>query len=134
MTEREIKKIKTKLVELEARLTKLESIKETYPQKIRKLSINEFIRSKNPKNDVEKTLTIGYYLEQYESMENFNSNDMKKYFIKAKERIPPNISDKIQKSIKKGHIMDSEETKNNLKTYILTNTGIKFVENNFKET
>lgn len=133
MIDKEINEIKTKLVELEGRIAKLESVKERNPEEIRKISINEFIRSKKPKNDVERTLAIGYYLEHNESMQNFNSVDIKNYFRKAKEKIPTNIPDKIQKSIKKGHIMDSEEMKNNRKAYILTNTGIYFVENNFKE-
>lgn len=133
MTEKEIEDIKAKLVELEDRLVELESVKKVNPAKIRKLSINEFIRSKKPKNDVERALAIGYFLEQYESMENFNSNDLKEYFKKSREKIPSNIPDKILKSVKKGHIMSSEEKKDDLNAYILTNTGIDFVENDFKE-
>lgn len=134
MSENQILEIIEKLKELEMRLTKLESFSRiNREQTQKKLSIKEFIRSKSPENDVQKTLTIGYYLENHENMECFNLNDIKKSFKEAREKIPKNPSDKIQLNIKKGHLMDFENKKDNLKSYVLTNSGEKYVENDFEE-
>jgi len=124
--------LNARLDELDQRLSELESFMRTKDQELKKISVNEFIRSKNPKNDVERTLAIGYYLENYQSFENFNSSDIKEYFKKSREKIPLNVADKIQLNIKKGHIMNSGEKKDDLKAYILTNKGIDLVEKNFR--
>lgn len=130
----EIEKIKKKLEEHEQRLTILESVYKGKSQKKinKKLSIKEFIISLKPKDDVQITLAIGYFLEKYKKYSTFNARDIERGFKDAKEKIPSNPSDKIQKNISKGHIMDAKEKKDNKKAYLLTNSGERFVENNLK--
>jgi hypothetical protein len=133
MSESQIEKIMEKLKELEIRVSKLEDFKPiNVNKKQKKESIREFIISKNPRNDVQKTLAMGYYIEKYEQEDSFNINDIKKCFKDARERIPPNVADKIQLNIKKAHMMDTDK-KDGLKGYILTNSGLLEVENNFEE-
>jgi len=131
MSEDQIEEIMERLNELELRITKLEAYRTPNRHK-KKLSIREFIRNKDPKNDVQKTLIMGYYLEKYENMPFFNINDVKKCFKDAREKIPQNVADKIQINIKKGHLMDYEEKKDNLKAYNLTNSGEDYIDNNFE--
>lgn len=100
---------------------------------VKKTSICEFLISKNPKGDVNKTLAIGYFLEKYKNLEFFNKNDLEEYFKKAKEKIPTNINYKVYRNIEKGYMMEVKERKDNLKCWCLTNTGIKFCEKNFKK-
>lgn len=117
----------------EKRISALEKIIRTAPPPtIKKLSIREFILSKNPKKDVDKTLAIGYFFERYEKMNSFNVKDLKRGFAAAREKVPPNINDKINQNIKKGMMMETDE-KDNLTAWVLTNKGEKFVENYFKE-
>ena len=99
----------------------------------KKLSIKEFILQKKPKSDIQKTLAIGYYLEKFRNFSSFNANDLKKGFREAREKIPPNIPDKIQKNIAKGHMMEADAEKDGLKAYMLTESGEKLVENGFEE-
>lgn len=99
----------------------------------KRLSVKEFILSKNLNKDVDKTLAIGYFFEKYEKMNSFNVKDLKRGFVAAKERVPPNINDKINLNIKKGMMMEADEKKDNLTAWVLTNKGEKFVENDFKE-
>jgi len=99
----------------------------------KKESIKEFIISKKPSNDVQKTLAIAFYVEQYEGLQSFNVDDLGNGFRLAKEPVPQNLNDKVNMNIRKGHLMESKEKKDNKKAFTLTNSGEKYVENNFSE-
>jgi len=133
--EEEIANIKEKLRELEERLLKLERLltETNFDKPKKKISVKEFILQKHPKGDVQRTLTVGYYLEKYEDFLSFNVKDLERAFREAVEIVPQNIPEKVRKNIGKGHMMEAEEKKEGLKAYILTTSGEKFIENNFKE-
>jgi len=97
------------------------------------ISIKEFMLSKKPTNDVQKTLAIGYFLEKYEGFSCFNAHDIENGFSNAKEPKPENINLCIIKNIKKGHMMESKEKKDNKKAWVITSSGERFVENGFKK-
>lgn len=130
----EIMEIKKKLKEYEERISKLESVSQTKPETVKKkISIKEFILSKKPNNDVQKTLAVGYCLEKYENISPFNVKDLERGFIAAREKVPKNIGDKVQKNIKKDHMMEFKEKKDNLRAWILTNSGEKYFESDSKK-
>lgn len=130
----EIMKIKEILEEHEKRLSKLEILIQTKPETTKKkTSIKEFLLSKKPSSDVERALAIGYYLEKYEDFSSFNVKDLEDGFRDAKEKIPSNMSDKVQKNIAKGHLMETKKKKDNLKSWVLTNSGERFVETDFQK-
>lgn len=130
----EIMEIKKKLEEYDKRISKLESLSQTKPESVKKkISIKEFILSKKPKDDVQKTMAIGYYLEKYENLPSFNAKDLEKGFRAAKESVPNNINYKVIRNIDQGCMMEVEEKKNSLKAWVLTNSGEKHVENGFKK-
>jgi hypothetical protein len=113
----------------ERRIQALEGKQKTLPAPLSKnLSIKEFILSKKPNNDVVKTLVIGYYFEKYEGLTSFNTTDLEKGFVDAKEKTPANINDCVYKNIKKGLMMEAKENKENKKAWQLTNSGEKTVE------
>lgn len=99
----------------------------------KKVSLKEFLLSKKPSNDVQRTLAIGYYLEKFEGMTSFNFGELEGSFVSAKEKAPENINDKVNMNIRKGHIMELKEKKNNKKAWCLTSTGEILVENNFQK-
>ena len=113
------------------RIKVLEGQKSTVSKGSKKLSLKGYILSKNPKNDVQKTLCIGYYLESFDNMASFHAQDLEKGFRLAKEPVPPNINDKVNLNIKKGHLMEAEEKKENKKAWLVTNSGEKFIDSNF---
>ena len=126
--------MKKKLEDHEKRIAKLENLLVSRPATVeKKLSIKEFILSRNPTNDIQKTLAIGYYLEKYESMPSFNVKDLEKGFHDAKESAPENVNYKVIVNIQKGYMMESKEKKDDLKAWNLTNSGEKSVENNFEK-
>jgi hypothetical protein len=129
----EIAEIMKRLEEHEKRIVQLESLVHTKPEAIKKkISIKEFILSKTPINDVQKTLAIGYYLEKHEGLSSFNKKDLESGFGNAKERSPENINDKVNQNIKKGFMMEAKGGKDNFTAWALTNSGEKYVENGFK--
>ncbi len=128
----EIERIKIILKNHEKRLSELEGLFRKSTPVIKPLSIREFLNEKNPNSDTDKTLAMGYYLEKYKGLTPFNKNDLKKIFIEAREKIPLNINDKINLNIRKGYIMEVGE-KEGFKAFQLTNSGEKYVENNFKK-
>ncbi|MFA5961311.1 MAG: hypothetical protein WC848_01340 [Parcubacteria group bacterium] len=132
----EIQQIKEKIMELEKRIAKLEKphspeVDSSNPQQ-KKMSLREFLLSKKPLTDVERALSMGYYLEKFEDATSFNADDLGRSFRIAKEKVPQNINDKVNMNIKKGHIMELKEKKNSRKAWCLTSTGELFVENRFK--
>lgn len=126
--------VRKRFEHIESRIAKLEETRvESNPElPSKKISIKEFIMSKMPKDDVQKTLVIGYYLEKYEGITNFSSNDLKNAFMAAKEPVH-NVNLTCIRNIKKGFMMESTEKKEKLKTWNLTNSGDRFVENNLPE-
>jgi len=128
-----LENLKKEISNHEQRISELESLLQKNPKVAKKkISIKEFILSKKPKKEVQKTLVVGYYLEKYELLTSFNAKDLKEGFRNAKEKIPKNINYKVIKNIEEGYMMESKEKKDNFKAWTLTDSGEKFVENNFE--
>lgn len=125
--------LEARIVTLEERLGAKEKSDTGTVSTGKKLAVKEFILLKKPSGDVQKTLAIAYYLEKNEGMESFNVEDLAHYFQLAKEPTPQNLNDKINMNIKKGHVMEAREKKENKKAWCLTSTGEKYLENEFKK-
>ena len=118
-----------RITELEKRVIALENkFDDKKPIKKKQLSIKEFILEKPHKSDVKKCLLIGYYLENYTDFDSFNVKDLESGFRNAKEKVPKNINLCVIKNIEKGFIMETNELKDSLKAWILTNSGENEVE------
>ena len=133
LEEDSLKDIVKKLEDHERRISALEGMPDRkLKTAIKALSIREFVLTKKPKDDVARTLVVGYYLEHLEGMDKFNAKDLAKGFRSAKEPLPANINDKVNSNIHKGHMMLSNEKKDKFKAWVLTNSGEKFVEDGMK--
>lgn len=118
----------------EARILAIEKLLIAKPDAIqKKLSIKEFILSKNLKSEKDRVLAIAYYLEKYTGLELFNVKDLEDAFQNAKEPMPKNINLPVIRNIEKGYLMESKNKKDDLKAWAMTNTGEKRVDDNFKE-
>jgi hypothetical protein len=121
--------VKKILDDHEKRIAELEAVFRTSTEPVQKrLSPKEFLISKKPKDDIQKTLLLGYYLERHRSLLAFNAKDLENVFREAKEAPPDNINDKVNKNVQKGHIMDAGEKKDKMKAWNLTASGERFVE------
>jgi hypothetical protein len=122
----EIKKI---IEDHEKRIYALENAgKSSHPKSDKEISIKEFILQKKPRNDVDKTLVVGYYLEHFKSLSLFNVDDLGNAFKEGKEPPPKNINLAVIGNINKGRMMEANAKKDNKKTWTLTNTGERFIE------
>lgn len=127
-------KIMEALEDHEKRLSKLEQVFQTKAEVvISKPTIKDFIRTMNPKDDLQKTLAIGRYLEKYEGLSSFNVKDLEDGFRNAKQPVPKNINDKANKNREKHYIMEAKEKKDGKLAWSLTAEGEQYVETGFKE-
>ena len=120
--------------ELEARVRRLEegfSKDDRVSTSLKKISVKEFVLQKRPKDDVQKTLVVGYYLEKVTGLNSFNVRDLESAFRSAKEPVPENINYKIIRNIEKGYIMEDKEKRDKLKAWTITNTGERFIMEGF---
>ena len=108
------------------------------PKQIEELSkrksIKEFILEKKPTGIYQIGIAIGYYLEKKLKMSSFTHKDLEQGFRDAKEPLPRNLSDLVYKNVKNGWFMELKEQKNNAKSWVLTSSGERLVENNFEKT
>jgi len=95
-------------------------------------SAKEFLLGKSIKSETQKVLALGYFLEREESLTSFNVPDLERVFRAAREKLPANMNDIVNKNIARGFMMQAEEKKDSKKAWYLTSTGEKFVENNMK--
>lgn len=97
------------------------------------LSVRELIKDKRPKNDVQTTLVLGYYLEVIKEKPGFTSQEISDCYGEAKEPTPKNVSDKIQMNIRNGWMMATNNKAGSSVLYTLTNTGLSIMEKGFKK-
>lgn len=134
-TEERLSTLEQRVSDLETQLSAGNSIVSQEPSTNgKRLSVKEFVLEKKPKGDVQKTLVISHYLEKYENMTSVNVDDLAKYFRLSKEPVPGNLNDKINMNIRKGHMTEAEDKKENKKAWVVTNTGEQFIENEFKDS
>ena len=96
--------------------------------KSKKLSAKEFLLSKNPKSETQKVVALAYFLERQEALLSFNVSDLEGAFRSAREKLPKNMNDAVNKNIARGFLMPAAEKKDSKKAWQLTSTGERFVE------
>jgi hypothetical protein len=94
----------------------------------KKQSAKEFLMSKDIRTEAQKVLALAYYLERAEGLASFNVPDLEIVFRAAREKLPKNMNDTVNKNVARGFIMEAAEKKNAKKAWQLTATGERFVE------
>jgi len=121
-----------RLDKLEERVEKLERqfVGESTPnlQRVRKQSAKEFLLTKSLKSEVQRALALAYFLEREEGLTAFNVADLEAAFRSAREKLPRNMNDVVNKNVAHGYLMEMKEKKDSKKAWQLTSTGERFVE------
>jgi hypothetical protein len=121
-----------RLQKLEERVEKLEHLiggrSREAVAKERKLSAKEFMLSKKLKSETQKVLALAYFLEREEGVTSFNVSDLEVAFRSAREKLPKNMNDAVNKNIARGFLMGTSEKKDSKKAWQLTSTGERHVE------
>lgn len=122
-----IEEIEVRLSKVESQFLSINSVPSNGIHINKVKSPKEFLLNKNPKDDVQKTFYLGYFLEKEKGKENFSVDDLKEAFRAAKIPLPQNIHDKVNKNISKGLFMDGGLV-DGKKTWMLTATGEQVYE------
>lgn len=113
-----------------ARVEKLEN-ERRYPNSsttIKAETIREFFLKKQPKNNIEKTICVVYFLEMVKgTTEGLTSSEVRYGIQQAREKVPPNISQDLIRCNEKGWV-DLLRKENGKAYWTITNSGIDFVE------
>lgn len=128
MKESDIQELINRVGALEKRVAAIEGVPVVSLVERKGQSIKEFVLAKGPTSDVERGLVIGFYLEKFEGFKSFNTKDLATGFRRAKEKVPGNMADVVQKNVGKGYMDLAKEKKDDLKAYYLTNSGEGTVE------
>lgn len=100
----------------------------------KRTSIKEFLLEHPPTTDIQRTLAIGYFLENNGGMTSFHRPDLEKGYSDAKESPPSNIGVNIRHCIKQGHMMEADEKKDNKTAYTVTRSGEQFVAGGYNSS
>jgi hypothetical protein len=92
------------------------------------LSPSEFIKKIGTKNQSERALVLGYYLEKVKGMENFTTADLIDISMQAKQSKFANIAATVSSLVQQGLLMGAGE-KENKRAYTLTTTGEEQIDN-----
>lgn len=92
------------------------------------MAAKEFLQTKKITSDTQKVVALGYFLEHVGGMESFNVADLEAAFRSAKEKVPKNMNDAVNKIIARGFLDEASEKKDSKKAWYLTSTGERYVE------
>lgn len=94
----------------------------------KKISLAEFLKTKNPKSHGDKILAFGYFLEKAKGFSSFNLDEIESCYMEARLPKTKNFSPYITQLVRDGVLMDAAEKKDNKKAWTLTESGLKYVE------
>ena len=104
-----------RLRKIESRVDKLERLfaNEVPPvaTKRRKLSAKEFLLTKEVTSETQKVIALAFYLERQEGLSSFNVRDLEDALRSAREKLPKNMNDAVNKNIARGFLMEAAEKK-----------------------
>lgn len=98
------------------------------PASGKKESAKEFLLRKNIGAETQKVLALAYFAERYDGLTSFNVPDLQVVFRAAREKLPKNMNDAINKNVSRGFLMEADQKKDSKKAWQLTATGERFVE------
>jgi hypothetical protein len=115
---------------LESRVSALEKHFEAAPPPatVKKESAKEFLLKKNIRSETQKVLALAYYAERHGGLTSFNVPDLEAAFRAAREKLPKNMNDAVNKNVARGLLMEADQKKDSKKAWQLTATGERLVE------
>jgi hypothetical protein len=94
----------------------------------------QFIKSKNPKTDLDKTMCACYFLAKHRNTTSITKKDLDEFFPEARMQMPTNMNDMLNKNVERGYLAPTGKVKEGRKSYYVTTEGEQFVENNLRDS
>jgi hypothetical protein len=95
---------------------------------VKQFSPGELFAARGWKTDLDKVVLAGFYLEKYAAAQAFSMHDIKNTLVIGKVPVPKNLSLAIFKAARRAWVMEVPESKDGLKAWALTQSGVKRVE------
>ncbi len=93
----------------------------------KRMSVAEFLKKKvNAKNQTDRAIALGYYIEKFESQPNFTTSEILQLGRTAKYQFT-NVSDSVGRLVGRGFMMSAGE-KESQRAYALTASGEEYIE------
>jgi hypothetical protein len=92
----------------------------------KKISAAEFLRNTGHKNQTDRGLVLGFYLERMNNQQSFTTSEVGELGVQTKQPFT-NISDTVSRLVSRGLMMSSGE-KDGQRAYALTATGEEYVK------
>lgn len=131
--EERITVLEMKVAKLESERTNNRAVDKNIVLK-KKQSPKEFILKFGKLTQTEKTLVLAYYLEHVDANDAFNVADLENVFRVAKESVPVNMNDMVNKNVIKGFLMPDRAKKAGKMAWVLTSTGERIIEDKLEST
>lgn len=125
-----LKRIENRLAKIEDKLLGEEKvIIQATPEDhvLKEKSFMEFYLEYKSKTATDKTLVVMDFLEKMRGKKEATTKDISEAFREVREKVPLNISDKIQMLHKKGFVMPGEII-NGLRGWTITRKGLMYLE------
>ncbi len=97
---------------------------------VKRMQISEFLAQTNIKTETDRVVAILYH-HFHNGQESSSRAEIIQAYNNARVRQPVNLSDVIARCIRKGHIIEASEPKEGQKVWQITQTGEKYIEENF---
>jgi len=91
-------------------------------------SAKEFLLGKSISSELQRVVALASFLERQEGLATFNVSDLEGAFRQAREKLPKNMNDAVNKNIARGFFMEAAEKKDSKKAWQLTATGERYVD------
>lgn len=98
------------------------------PAAIAKMQINELLASKNLKSHMDKVEAIAWHFLWQGSDDSVTRKDILDAYGKRRMQKPQNLTDVINYSVRRGHLVDALEKKDGQKAWSITPTGERYIE------
>lgn len=93
-------------------------------------SLTSFLTNYGNFSEQDFVLFAAYYDEKKNNVRSFTSDNVKQYYVEARRPKYSNFSELLKKLVQKGFIMDDSDAEKKIpKSYILTDNGLKYIEN-----
>jgi hypothetical protein len=91
-------------------------------KKAKAKSLNQLFKMANPRSDIDRTLLATYFLEKYKDSQNSTAAEIRDAIKEARVPPPVNVSDAVNKNIRKGFLMNAGDRENKM-VFVLTSDG-----------
>ena len=94
---------------------------------LQRIAIGELINRMGPRTFWEAVVAVAYCLEA-EGTSPFAATTIRSGLVKARQKLPKNLSDAIAEAVRRGYLAEAAQAINGRRGYYLTHMGRRFVE------